>query len=56
VCAFRNAVPQLEDKPRACVSGHELSAMGFEQDVAVASVLDSSSTVPRFNNGAYAAE
>jgi 2-phosphosulfolactate phosphatase len=55
VFAFRNAASTLQDTLHACVSGRELSAMGFARDVAIAGVLDASTTVPTLSSGAYEA-
>jgi 2-phosphosulfolactate phosphatase len=53
VVAFRQAVTHLDCYLTACVTGRELAALGFIDDVRMAAELDASATVPRFEEGAY---
>jgi 2-phosphosulfolactate phosphatase len=51
--AALSAVPDVPGAVRRCVSGQELIERGFGDDVAVASAVDVSSTVPRLVGGAF---
>ncbi|NYD37659.1 2-phosphosulfolactate phosphatase [Actinomycetospora corticicola] len=51
--AFAAIRPRLGEEMRACSSGRELSGLGFADDVAVASELDTSSVVPSLVDGVF---
>ena len=51
--AFNAFASDLEEALLDCVSGRELVARHFEQDVVLAAQLDVSATVPRLQNGAF---
>ncbi|GLZ50746.1 hypothetical protein Acsp07_03630 [Actinomycetospora sp. NBRC 106378] len=53
--AFDAVRPSLDAEMRACASGRELTAMGFADDVAVASELDTSTVVPILVDGVFRA-
>ena len=50
---FRNAQPEIESLVRQCASGKELIERGFEENVTLASKLNTSECVPARINGAY---
>jgi 2-phosphosulfolactate phosphatase len=51
--AFQAARNHLPEYLMDCASGRELRAIGFAEDVQIASELNVSSTVPVFESGAY---
>ena len=51
--AYRGTGPDLTQTIRNCVSGVELIERGYERDVALASELDVSCSVPILNNKSY---
>ena len=51
---FDAARHQIADRLLACVSGRELTALGFADDVAVAADLDAATVVPVLTDGAFA--
>jgi 2-phosphosulfolactate phosphatase len=53
--AFDAVRPSLDAEMRACTSGRELTEMGFADDVAVASELDTSTVVPILVDGVFRA-
>ena len=53
VDAFRGAEPSLESRLRQCVSGKELTAMGFEGDISIIAELDVDECAPLLRGGAY---
>jgi 2-phosphosulfolactate phosphatase len=53
VAAFEDAATQLEPLLLACESGQELVQRGFSSDVALASMLDQSDTVPILRGEAF---
>lgn len=55
VAAFRAAEPQLSWLMANCASGKELIDDGFGEDVAIASMYDVSTVVPRLVSGGYVA-
>jgi 2-phosphosulfolactate phosphatase len=56
VAAFEAARSDLPTWLAKCSSGRELIAKGFEEDVAMATDLDSSTAWPVLRNGAYCAD
>ena len=55
VSVFESAAAHLPEALRNSVSGKELAGRGFEDDVAIASELNSDDVAPRLRDGAYAA-
>ena len=55
VSVFGSARPHLPEALRNSVSGKELASRGFEDDVTVASELDSDDVAPRLRDRAYEA-
>ncbi|CAJ62336.1 MULTISPECIES: 2-phosphosulfolactate phosphatase [Frankia] len=55
LAAFRAAEPELHDELRASVSGRELLALGWDDDVASAAQLDADAVVPVLRDGAFTA-
>jgi 2-phosphosulfolactate phosphatase len=53
--AFRAAAVDLQAELRDCVSGRELLAYGWDDDVATAARLDADSVVPVLHDGAFVA-
>lgn len=53
IAAFEAAASDLDHHLRACASGRELIERGFERDVALASELDGSTTVPLLHKHAF---
>jgi 2-phosphosulfolactate phosphatase len=53
VVAFRQAVADLPRYLHNCGSGRELAALGFADDVTVATELNVSTVVPRLQQGVY---
>lgn len=51
--AYRSVSGRLDTALTACSSGKELFAMGFPEDVSIASEFDSSTSVPLLKNGAF---
>ncbi|SBW26106.1 2-phosphosulfolactate phosphatase [Protofrankia symbiont of Coriaria ruscifolia] len=55
MAAFRAAEPDLHDELRGSVSGRELLALGWDDDVASAARLDVDPVVPTLHDGAFTA-
>lgn len=53
--AFDAAAPDLHDELRSSVSGRELLALGWDDDVAAAARLDADAAVPVLRDGAFRA-
>jgi 2-phosphosulfolactate phosphatase len=53
VAAFREHRANLEQVLMECMSGQELVAGGYTEDVLLASMLDASESIPLFDNFAY---
>ena len=56
VSAFRAARDHLREYLMDCASGRELAALGYAQDVQIASELNASDTVPVFRSAAYTSD
>jgi len=55
IAAFDAAAPRLHADLRACASGRELLALGWDDDIAAAAVLDAENVAPRLVDGAFTA-
>lgn len=55
VTAFRDSEADISSRLRQCVSGRELIAKGFEQDVVLAAQVDVDDCAPVLRDGAYLA-
>jgi len=53
VAAFEAVQSNLQSFLSECISGQELIARGFAEDVRLASELNASTSSPRLSNGAY---
>ena len=53
IAAFRELEPELATSMQSSMSGRELIERGYPEDVAIASELDSSSTVPVYDGDAF---
>ncbi len=53
VAAYHSAKSDLTELVKRCHSGHELTARGFEHDVALASLLNVSACAPTLVDSAY---
>jgi 2-phosphosulfolactate phosphatase len=56
LAVFRHAAANLQDMIKHCASGNEKTARGEDEDLVLASELNSSECVPMLTNGAYRRE